>query len=41
MVYYRFKGLKNLKNLMKLDPKRLLILTPGSVEYYPRIYQSR
>ena len=36
MVYYRFKGLKNLKNLMKLDPQRPLILAPGTVEHYPR-----
>ena len=40
-VYYRLKGLKNLKNHMNLDPKRPLILTPGTAEYYPRIYQSR
>ena len=41
MVYYRFKDLKNLKNLMKLDPKRPLILTPGTAFYYPRMYQRR
>lgn len=40
-VYYRLKGLKNLKNHMNLDPKRPLILTPGTAEYYSRIYQSR
>ena len=40
-VYCRFKGLKKLRKLMQLDPKRPLILTPGRAEYYPRIYQRR